>query len=113
MECVICQKLISCKDEQVVQNPRKQGLVTIINCAEKRQDEFGKRILAKKDDILSGKARIKYHVDCRKNYTSVQNILSQNNEQSEVISKPSTSTRQSKKVNFNIRLPFLKDHHCH
>lgn len=33
-----------------------------------------KKFWQKKNDILKGEIKIKYHVDCRKSYTSAQNI---------------------------------------
>lgn len=74
MECLICGKTVSDGDKLVVQNPTIQGLKTLISAAEKRQDRCAKNILDQKDDILTKKKLVKYHLDCRKSYTSLQNL---------------------------------------
>lgn len=74
MECLICRERIIENDKMVVQNPQRRGLETIIRISEKRQDGFAKLILLEKDDILSGKIKVKYHKACRQSYTSEQNV---------------------------------------
>lgn len=72
--CVICKQLVNPKDKSVVKNPRKKGLLTLVSAARRRKDECGKAILKDEADILSGKIKVLYHQDCRKSYTSEQNI---------------------------------------
>lgn len=71
---ILCGVVVEDKDKLVVHKPWKQGLETIIKAAEMRKDDFGLNILATKDDILTGKIKVKYHKDCRKVYTSKHNI---------------------------------------
>lgn len=101
MECFICGKSITTPDNNIVRNPRTQGLLTLITAAEKRLDKCGKRILQHKEEILSGKIKIVFHASCRKSYTSIQNtkIVSCNKDNI----KPSFSAK-SRNVNvFDIR----------
>lgn len=94
MECILCGESIDHQDKSVVQNPTKQGLETIFSAAEKRQDTFGKKILERKEAIFHGRLKVKYHQNCRKTYTSLQNIesacTSQTNDskQEDVLQKP-------------------------
>lgn len=80
MECIICKKTVQDGDKSVIQRPRIQGLLSLISSAEKRsegkrhQDNLAKEILSKKNGILNGEIKIKYHIDCRKSYTSSNNI---------------------------------------
>ncbi|KAK5647983.1 hypothetical protein RI129_002875 [Pyrocoelia pectoralis] len=75
MECIICEKQVNNADKSVVHKPRPQGLISLLSYAEKRQDKAGKRILQQKDGILSGNVKVKFHYNCRKSYTSLQNIV--------------------------------------
>ncbi|KAJ8941575.1 hypothetical protein NQ314_010349 [Rhamnusium bicolor] len=104
MECIICKKTVSSDDKSVVQRPKKQGLLSLISSAEKRQDDCGKQILLQRDGILSGKIKVKYHVDCRQNYTSQQNISSSQSigGQTSQSVKPISITRHSNS-HYNIR----------
>lgn len=104
MECIICGKSVENQDKSVVQNPTKQGLQTIVGTAEKRRDIVGLKILERKEAILIGSEKVKYHQSCRKTYTSVQNIGSAStsgtqNPQQEISSK----TTRSNIGLFNIR----------
>lgn len=74
MECIICKKTVQDGDKSVIQKPRIQGLLSLISSAEKRQDNIAKEILSRKNGILNGEIKIKYHIDCRKSYTSSNNI---------------------------------------
>lgn len=74
MQCIICKKIVRDDDKSVIQKPRIQGLLPLISSAEKRQDNRAKEILSKKEAILNGAIKIKYHIDCRKSYTSFPNI---------------------------------------
>lgn len=76
MKCVICEKFVRDDDKSVVQRPRIQGLLSLIASAEKRQDNRSREILSQKNKILSGDLKIKYHLDCRKSFTSSQNVHS-------------------------------------
>lgn len=72
LNCIICgESLEFCDKQEVVQKPRKEGLVTLVSAAEKRKDA---RILANRDMILAGNVQVRFHKLCRKTYTSVQNI---------------------------------------
>lgn len=105
MECIICKKIVHKDDKSVIHNPRRQGLLTLISSAEKRQDECGKNIIFQRDSILSGNIKIKYHIQCRKSYTSEQNMPSSqvdNGGTSQTAPKSVSITRRSNS-NFNIR----------
>lgn len=106
MECLLCGVVVDEKDKLVVQNPLKQGLETIIKAAEIRKDYFGQKILKIKDDILSGKIKVKYHKDCRKIYTCKHNIevlCQASNSSDEARNVPGSSKTRSTIETFNIR----------
>lgn len=54
-------------------NPTKQGIKTIFSAAN-RMDIFEKYILEKKEAIVNGSLKVKFHQICRKTYASIQNI---------------------------------------
>lgn len=101
MECIICAKPVNDRDKSVVQNPRIQGMLSIINSAEKRNDDCGRKILAKRNDILNGTIKVKYHVSCRQSYTSEQNMTAVTSK-TKITFKTKSQTRSTKDP-FNIR----------
>lgn len=103
MECIICKKTVRSDDKSVVQRPRKQGLLSLISSAEKRQDNCGKQILLQRDGILSGKIKVKYHVDCRQSYTSQQNISSSQSISGETSESVKISVTRDSNSHYNIR----------
>lgn len=103
MECIICEKPLICDDKCVVNNPlTTKGLLSIISAAEKRQDKCDKNILLKRDAILEGKLKVKFHKEYRKGYTSCQNLrLFQSSDDRNLGPEPSSSlsiTRRRKSL---------------
>lgn len=105
MECLICGETVDKDDKLVIQNPRLQGLKTIISASEKRQDMCAQKILQYKESILNGKMKVKFHIGCRQSYTSVQNLryASQITEEFNNNNNASSSQARSNKPGFNIR----------
>lgn len=101
MECLFCGQTLKENDKLVTQNPRLQGLKTIICAAEKRQDICAEKILQQKENILSGKVKVKFHIACRQTYISLQNL--KNVSQFSEIENASSSSLRCHKEKFNIR----------
>lgn len=101
MKCLFCEQTLQETDKNVTRNSRLNGLKTIIGAAEKRKDICAQRILQKKEDILEGKIKVKFHITCRQTFTSLLNIryASKNSENENA---PSSSTRYHKH-GFNVR----------
>lgn len=106
VKCIFCEVSVSEGDNSVVQNPTKAGLQSIFKAAEKRNDTCGKKILALKKEILDGRMKVKFHVACRKTYTSSPNIeWHLRSESGPSLSNQSlpVKTRSYDGSNFNIR----------
>lgn len=68
--CIICDKRLEIekKSNPIVKNPTLDGLITILNVAQLKDDVF-RKFSPHKEDILAGRLKVPYHKACRKIYT--------------------------------------------
>lgn len=100
--CLICGDPCDSSEKVIVNKPTRKGLLTIIESAEKRQDQLSANILAHKNSVLCGNTNLKFHVACRSSYISRSNIIEKETPQ------PSTSSvskqiRTRNNQSFDIR----------
>ena len=88
--CIICDNHLDVKAHRrnIVLQPQREGLQTLLNASEKRRDSVYDAIFPIGEDILSGETKIAFHKNCRASYTSLQNLNFVKNESPQ----PSTST---------------------
>lgn len=75
--CLICGDPCDSSEKVIVNKPTRKGLLTIIESAEKRQDQLSANILAYKNSVLCGNTNLKFHVACRSSYISRSNQIGQ------------------------------------
>ena len=91
--CVICNKLLS--EEKAVLHPTEQGISTLLDAAEIRQDAIHERISKSRNGIMDGTVKIAFHKSCRASYTAKHNLqLASRKKQS----NPSTSTTEKENI---------------
>lgn len=69
-DCILCFKRLGKPEKDVTRNPTPQGLTSIFETAELKDDIVHKRLGAYKEDIISLKLKVAYHRSCRASYTS-------------------------------------------
>lgn len=98
--CVICGKRLEKgkKQEPYVKKPTAEGLQRILHVAQQRDDDVNKTLSPYRDDILSLKTKVLFHVSCRENYSSKTNINEQQvaNVDIERVPAPGPSRRLSR-----------------
>jgi len=106
--CVICSDLLQGSNQgPAVKNPTVEGLRSVLNAAELRQDDIYQQIWPHREDILTLQFKVSYHKSCRAQYTSKTNV-SRQTEKSESPA-PSASSSQPRRLtredtsSFNIR----------
>lgn len=74
--CIICNNRLDVKADRrnIVLQPKRDGLQTLLNASEKRKDSVYDVIFPMREDILSGVTKIAFHKNCRASYTSLQNL---------------------------------------
>ncbi len=70
--CVICNKLLS--EGKAVLHPTEQGICSLLDAAEMRQDAIHKRLSQSRDRIMDGTVKISFHKSCRASYTAKYNV---------------------------------------
>lgn len=92
--CLLCENALQGhKNNPYVKNPTLQGLRTILNVAQERDDEVHKRLSPHSDDILSFKVKVSYHRSCRASYSSTHNYTPTTSDQ-----EPPQDQCQSKRL---------------
>ena len=106
--CVICSDVLQGSNHgPAVKNPTVEGLRSVLNAAELRQDDIYQQIWPHREDILTLQFKVSYHKSCRAKYTSKTNV-SRQTEKSESPA-PSASSSQPRRLtredtsSFNIR----------
>jgi len=73
--CVICSDLLQGSNQgPAVKNPTVEGLRSVLNAAELRQDDIYQQIWPHREDILTLQFKVSYHKSCRAQYTSKTNV---------------------------------------
>lgn len=72
--CIICFKRLKDKEEIIV-NPTREGLLSIIKASEIRKDEVYNNLWNSQEDILSLKLKVSFHKSCRASYTHKKSLL--------------------------------------
>lgn len=68
--CIICdQPLEGKKSKPLVKNPTLDGIKTILNAAQQKDDDVLQKLSPHKDNILAGELKVSFHTACRKLYT--------------------------------------------
>ena len=108
VHCVICSDFLQGSSQgPAVKNPTVEGLRSVLNAAELRQDDIYQQIWPHREDILTLQFKVSYHKSCRAQYTSKTNV-SRQTEKSESPA-PSASSSQPRRLtrevtsSFNIR----------
>ena len=73
--CIICFQRQT-KKHQFVKCPRPEGLESVLNAAETRDDSVHDYISPYRDEILSKEVYVTFHSSCCAKYTSKTNVVS-------------------------------------
>ena len=65
--CIICDQEGK-KSNPFVKNPTLDGLKTILNAAQLKDDDVLRKLSPHKDDILAGRLKVSFHTSCKKLY---------------------------------------------
>ena len=96
--CVICNKPLS--EGKAIVDPTEQGIRTLLDAAQVRQDAVYEKLSPSHDSILAGTVKTAFHKSCRASYAAKRNVQLA---ASKTVSEPSPSTSQNQNPDLNKR----------